>query len=94
MEEVSHFTGAHSAFIFTVKSQGLGKYFSAGDDKSIKVWNDSIAIQSLQCPASIWSIAIDENEDIYAGCSDGFLRIFTTNPQRKANQSIIESYNK
>ena len=50
---------AHSSFIFTVKSTGLGSYYSAGDDKCIKIWNNDTLAQTLQCPASIWSIAIE-----------------------------------
>jgi hypothetical protein len=39
----------------------LGTYFSAGDDKSIKIWNSEAVSQTLQCPASIWSLAIEES---------------------------------
>lgn len=89
MDEINHLKGAHSAFVFTVKSQGLGKYFSAGDDKNLQVWSNDSVTQTLQCPSSIWSIAIANNGDIFAGCSDGFLRVFTTDEQRKAPTSIL-----
>lgn len=39
-------------------------------------------------------MAVDENGDIYAGCSDGFLRVFTTDLGRRAPQHEIEAFNK
>lgn len=79
----------HTAFVFSCKSQGLGSYYSAGDDKTIKIWNNDTNVQNIQCPASIWSLAIDEDKNIYVGCSDGFLRVFTTDITRRAPQSEI-----
>ena len=83
LEEIQTFSG-HTAFVFTCKSRGLGSYFSGGEDKTIKVWNSETAVQTIQCPASIWCLAIGENGDIFSGCSDGFLRIFTTDITRRA----------
>ena len=75
--------------MFTVKAFGFGKYFSGGDDKSIKIWENETVVQTLQCPGSIWSIAVEETGDIFVGCSDGFLRVFSTNPGKKAPIKVI-----
>lgn len=83
LEEVQSFLG-HTSFVFSVKSWELGHYCSGGDDKCLKIWDDEKNIQTIQFPASIWSIALDKNRDIYTGCSDGFLRVFTQDPARKA----------
>ena len=56
----------------------MGLYFSGGDDKCLRVWDGEKSLETIQFPASIWSIAIGDNGDIYAGCSDGYLRVFTT----------------
>lgn len=64
--------------MFSVKSIGFGLYISGGEDRSIKIWKDHICEQTIQLPASIWQLSFDnETGDIVAGCSDGFLRIFT-----------------
>lgn len=85
MEEINHFTGQHSSYVYTVKSTGFGAYFSAGDDKQIKIWKNDAVVQTLQCPGTIWNLAVEESGEIYAACSDGCLRVFSTNPQRKAS---------
>ena len=74
LEEIQTFTG-HLSFVFSVKAKNIGHYYSGGDDKCLKIWDNEKAIQTIQFPASIWSIALDPNGDIYAGCSDGFLRV-------------------
>jgi phospholipase A-2-activating protein len=89
LEEIQNFVG-HTAFVFSVKSLGLGLYISGGDDRSVRVWKDNTCEQSIQLPASVWQLAFDnENHDIIVGCSDGFLRIFTQDAQRKAPQQEI-----
>ena len=93
MEEIQTLTG-HAAFVFSCKSNGLGNYFSGGEDKSIRIWSDSQNVQTIQCPASIWSLAIHENGDIFAGFSDGFLRVFTTDMSRRAPQKEIDAFSK
>ena len=93
LEEIQTLTG-HSAFVFTVKSKSLGHYFSGGEDKSIKIWNDNTAIQTIQFPASVWSLAVCEDGDLFVGCSDGFLRVFSTDMARRAPHHEVEAFNK
>lgn len=56
---MNHLIGQHSAFVFGVKSVAFGSYISCGDDKSIRIWHNESVIQTLQCPASVWSVALD-----------------------------------
>ena len=69
----------HSAFIFSVKAIRLGLYVSGGEDKALKIWEDAQCSQTVHLPGSIWNIAFDENNDIFAADSDGMIRTFTTN---------------
>jgi hypothetical protein len=46
-------------------------------------------------PASVWSLAFDHDTgDVFAGCSDGYLRIFTKDAARRAPQQEQEIFNK
>lgn len=58
LDEVQAFT-SHTSFVFTVKALDIGHYYSGGDDKCLKIWNNEEVVQTIQFPASIWSIAID-----------------------------------
>ena len=84
----------HVGFVFSVKSKQFGQYLSGGDDKCLKLWENENCIQTIQFPASIWSLAFDEKSDIYAACSDGFVRVFTQDPTRKAPHAVLEAFQK
>ena len=60
----------------------------------MKIWENEDCIRTIQFPASIWSIVLDEKLDIYIACSDGFLRVFTLDAERKAEKSVIEAFEK
>lgn len=49
----------HSAFVFTAKAAGPGKYFSGSDDKTIRVWDNGKCDQVISVPASVWTLIID-----------------------------------
>ncbi len=52
----------------------------------LKIWSHNN--QDIPMPSSIWSVVFDENEDIIVAGSDGFLRVFTTDGSRKAEQDV------
>lgn len=58
----------------------------------LKIWSHNN--QDVAMPCSIWSVVFDENEDIIVAGSDGYLRIFTTDGSRKAEQDVEEIFNK
>jgi phospholipase A-2-activating protein len=74
--------------VFAVKALKLGKYVSGGEDRVLKFWEESSVVQDIPLPCSVWSLAFDENEDIFAAGSDGFIRSFTTNEDRRADQDV------
>ena len=57
--ELIHTFMSHSSFVFTVKSTQLGTYYSGGDDKALKIWQNEECTQTIQLPASIWSLILD-----------------------------------
>ncbi len=76
--------------MFAVKSIGFGQYVSGGEDRTIKLWRDDSCEQTIQMPASVWSLAFDpETGDVFAGCSDGYLRVFTKDTARRAPQQEL-----
>lgn len=87
LDLIETFSG-HSAFVFAVKAIALGSYVSGSEDKSVKIWGESSCVQDIQMPASVWSIAIDENKDLFIGGSDGVLRTFTTSEERRAEPDV------
>ncbi|EAR99792.1 phospholipase a2 activating protein, putative (macronuclear) [Tetrahymena thermophila SB210] len=85
----------HTAFVFTCACLSFGKYVSGSDDQSIKIWNDSTNIQSILHPGTVWSVTVNNrNHDIITACSDGSVRVFTTDPSRKAPAIEIEDFEK
>lgn len=74
----------HSAFIFSAKALRLGYYISGGEDRVLKIWSESLCLQDIPLPCSIWCVAFDENEDIFTAGSDGYVRIFTNDESRRA----------
>ena len=84
----------HSAFVFAVKALRLGSYVSGGEDKSLRIWGDSQCVQDIQLPASVWSLSFDEHGDVFVACSDGCVRVFTTDQSRRADADTQEIFNK
>jgi WD40 repeat protein len=71
-----------------VKSFKLGHYVSGGEDRTLKIWTESLSSQDIALPCSIWSLALDQNGDIFVAGSDGFMRSFTTDAARFADQDV------
>lgn len=80
--------------MFAVKALRLGCYVSGGEDKTLKVWGESSCVQDIQLPASIWSLSYDEHGDVFVACSDGYVRVFTTDQSRRADPDTEEIFNK
>ena len=84
----------HSAFVFSAKSLRLGSYASGGEDKTLRIWGESDCTQDIQLPAAIWSVAFDQLGDIFTACTDGFIRIFSADPVRKADPDVQAIFDK
>lgn len=79
----------HEAFIYSLAVLPDGKFVSSGEDRTVRIWQDTSCIQTITLPAvSVWSVATCSNGDIIAGSSDKAARIFTTDPDRVADAAV------
>lgn len=84
----------HEAFIYSLAVLPDGKLVSSGEDRTVRIWQDTSCIQTITLPAvSVWSVAACGNGDIIAGSSDKVARIFTTDPDRVADAVVEAEFN-
>jgi phospholipase A-2-activating protein len=84
----------HEAFIYSLAVLPDGRFVSSGEDRTVRVWQDTSCIQTITLPAvSVWSVAACPNGDIIAGSSDKMARIFTTDPGRVADAAVEAEFN-
>ena len=70
-----------------------GEIVSAGEDRSIKIWQNGECIQTITLPAiSIWSVAVQPNGDIVCGSNDSDVRVFTRDRTRFATDADIREF--
>ena len=66
-----------------------------GRESVIKYKPSVLLLFNLDHPGCVWSVCVNKsNGDIITGCIDGKIRVFTSNPQRKASPQEIEDYDK
>lgn len=59
----------------------------------MRVWNGTQCIQNITLPAiSVWSVAVSESGDIVSGSSDRIARVFTRDPSRRADPTVIAQF--
>ena len=79
----------HEAFIYSLAVLPDGKFVSSGEDRTVRIWQDSSCFQTITLPAvSVWSVATSAKGDIITGSSDKMARIFTTDPDRVADAAV------
>lgn len=86
----------HTSFVYSVAvDPKSGDIFSAGEDRSFRVWRHGECIQAVTLPfISVWSISINPNNgDLAVGGSDFMIRIFSRDPSRRASADEIKSFN-
>jgi phospholipase A-2-activating protein len=80
----------HTSFIYSLAVLPSGEIVSAGEDRSIKIWEHGECVQTITLPAiSIWSVAVSPNGDIVCGSSDSDVRVFTREESRFASDADI-----
>ncbi|TIA91274.1 hypothetical protein E3P99_01156 [Wallemia hederae] len=85
----------HTEFIYALATLPTGQIVSAGEDRSVKVWQDGECIQTIIHPStSVWSVAAAENGDIASASSDGIVRVWTTDAARVTDDDSLKSYEK
>lgn len=84
----------HDSFVYSLASSPSGEIFSAGEDRTVRVWKGSECIQTITHPAiSVWSVAVcAENGDIVSGASDRIVRVFTRDPERVADAETTKFF--
>ncbi|OAP61454.1 hypothetical protein AYL99_03657 [Fonsecaea erecta] len=83
----------HESFIYSLAVLPSGHIVSAGEDRSVRVWEGQNCIQVITLPAiSIWSVSASPNGDIIVGSSDKIARIFTRDPDRVADAETLAAF--
>jgi phospholipase A-2-activating protein len=85
----------HENFIYSLAVLPNGGLVSAGEDRTVRVWENNQCIQTITHPAiSVWMVAVcPENGDIVTGASDKLVRIFTRSSERYASEAEIQQLN-
>lgn len=80
--ECTHTIRAHDSFIYAIRVH-RGHLFSAGEDRTLKVWRQSggqrlECVQAIPLPAvSIWAVDCTAAGEVVCGCSDGRIYVFS-----------------
>ena len=84
----------HENFIYSLAVLPNGGIVSAGEDRTVRVWENNQCIQTITHPAiSVWSVAVcKENGDIVTGASDKLARVFTRDQSRYATETEIQQF--
>ena len=85
----------HENFIYSLAVLPNGGLVSSGEDRTVRIWENSKCIQTITHPAiSVWAVAVcNENGDIVTGASDKLARIFTRDQGRYAAETEIQQFN-
>lgn len=84
----------HESFIYSLAALPSGELVSSGEDRTVRVWRGSEAVQTITHPAiSVWAVAVNsETGDIVTGSSDGFARVFTRRPNQVADAETLKEF--
>ncbi|KAJ5573903.1 uncharacterized protein N7459_008330 [Penicillium hispanicum] len=84
----------HESFVYSLAALPSGELVSAGEDRTVRVWNGTQCVQTITHPAiSVWSVAVcNETGDIVTGASDRIARVFSRSPERYAAPDVIQQF--
>lgn len=84
----------HESFVYSLAALPSGELVSAGEDRTVRVWDGTQCVQTITHPAiSVWSVAAcSQNGDIVTGASDRVTRVFSRDPERQAAPEVIAQF--
>ncbi|CAM0905254.1 unnamed protein product [Alopecurus aequalis] len=82
----------HTSLVYSVDAHSSGLIVSGSEDRSVKIWKDGMCVQSIEHPGCIWDVKFLDNGDIVTACSDGIVRIWTTNNDRFCSDEELAAY--
>uniref|UniRef100_A0A8D9BFC4 Phospholipase A-2-activating protein n=2 Tax=Cacopsylla melanoneura TaxID=428564 RepID=A0A8D9BFC4_9HEMI len=82
----------HPNFIYSVAAHSSALITTGGEDQCVTAYHNKEQ-QSFLIPAqSVWAVTILPNSDIVTGSSDGIVRVFSANPDRQAEPTVLAQY--
>jgi phospholipase A-2-activating protein len=85
----------HASYVYAVTAvPTLSLFVSGGEDCSVRVWNNTDCVQTLQLPSTVWDVAVQDNGDLLVACADFIGRVYTRDSKRVATQEVKESFEK
>ncbi|XP_041976319.1 phospholipase A-2-activating protein [Aricia agestis] len=85
----------HTNYIYSISVNPTleHSFASCGEDGSLRIWQAGDCIRELRLPVqSVWSVVCLDNGDIVTGSSDGLIRVFTKDPLRYAEESVLKQF--
>ncbi|KAG8100851.1 hypothetical protein GUJ93_ZPchr0013g36109 [Zizania palustris] len=82
----------HTSLVYSVDAHSSGVIASGSEDRSVKIWKDGICVQSIEHPGCIWGAKFLDNGDIVTACSDGIVRIWTTDNNRFCRDEELAAF--
>lgn len=84
----------HESFVYALTSLPTGELVSAGEDRTVRIWNGTECIQTITHPAiSVWTVAANpETGDIVTGASDSIARVFTRRTENMADEATLKEF--
>ncbi|XP_037485122.1 phospholipase A-2-activating protein-like [Triticum dicoccoides] len=82
----------HTSLVYSVDAHSSGLIASGSEDRSVKIWKDGICVQSIEHPGCIWDAKFLDNGDVVTACSDGVVRIWTTDNNRFCSDEELATY--
>ncbi|XP_075492671.1 uncharacterized protein LOC142530750 [Primulina tabacum] len=82
----------HTSIVYSIDAHASGLIVSASEDCSAKIWKDGVCVQSIEHPGCVWDAKFLENGDVVTACSDGIVRIWTSNHDKFADTVELDSF--
>lgn len=77
----------HDGFIFALDTLESGELVTAGEDCTVKIWDEGACKQTIQMPRTIWSLSHNKLSDIIVGCENKKVYTLTRDDTRVQTES-------